>query len=234
MASALPSTPGVSARPRTRGGGRRRALVHLLDDRLRGHFAAQVAKLLAILTAVGYAALAVAVSVSGAAHEAIGVVVKALFWLSWIGGGGVALAATGAGRSSDDEGVLELAAQRGFDATSIALARTLAVGRRTLRVAGFPALAVALVALASARSLDALAARGLLLVAVGVYVGILASVAALLVALSRTISKDRARWALVLLVLLPHAARSLWPHVPSIPALFDNLLDAVNTIGVGR
>ncbi len=216
---------------RPRAGDRRQALVHLLDRRLRGHLAAQAAKALSVLIALGYAALVVGVSVSGAESEVGHVVTSALRWLTWIGAGGVALAATGPGRSADDDGVLDLAAQRGFSQREIALARSLSVARRALRVAGLPAVAVALVAVATSGSLALLPQRALLLAGVCAYCFVLAGVCALTVALCRAVSRERARWLLVLVVVLPHAARSLWSHVPSIPALFANLLSGLASFG---
>ncbi len=236
MTSANPSasaglTPSPVASTTRSRRSRRAALVRLLDRRLRGHFAALAARALSTLIALGYGGLVVAVAIVGAGGSADVVVTRALFWLSWVGAGGVALAASAPERGTEAEAVRSLAAQRGFSLRDLAMARAVATARRVLRTAGIPAVCVAALALAVSGSFGLLWPRLLLVVGVGVYTLFLAIVVTLLVELSRALSARHTRATLALLVLVPHVLRVLWPHVPSVPALFGAALGQLARLG---
>lgn len=186
---------------------------------------------MAVLLGLTYAGLVLAVALVGSGSSADVVVQNALFWLSWLGGGGVALAAAGPGRKPEDHAVRALAAQRGFSLRDLAMARAIATVRRVLRVVGLPALVVALLALAASGSFRLLLPRVLLVVGVTGYVVLLAVVISLLVELARALSPRHTRSTLAFLIVVPHLLRVLWPHVPSVPALFGLLLDQLARLG---
>jgi hypothetical protein len=206
-------------------------LVALLDRQLATHLWAQLAKVAAVLIAVGYVLLMIAVAFSGAARQADVLVKNALFWLSWIVAGSVALGAAGPADSEADRAVGALASQRGYSARSLTRARALAVLRRIFRLVAIPAAGLAVLALAVAASASLLLPRVLLVFGVLGYAALLAGVLTALVELSRWLSPQRARGMLVLLVLGPHVLRSFSPHVPSVPALFSSVLDGLLKLG---
>jgi hypothetical protein len=205
--------------------------VRLLDRRLRGHFAALAARAVSALIGLGYGGLVVAVAIVGAGGSADVVVTHALFWLSWLGAGGVALAASAPEHGIEAEAVRSLAAQRGFSLRDVAMARSVATARRVLRTVGIPAVGVAALALAVSGSFTLVLPRLLLMVGVGLYVVLLAAVVTLLVELSRALTARRTRAMLALLVIAPHVLRVLWPHVPSVPALLGEALQALARLG---
>lgn len=226
-AVAFEAVPGSSALP----AARRRfwPLLRFYDGCLRSRLGAQLGKLAAAVLGVGHAiALPFAArAASGDASDAV--VVSALRWLTWIAAAAVALSAVG--RGSDEAPARELALTRGFSARAMDLAELSASGRRTLRVVGVPALLLAILALAFARSPALVAARACLILGVLGYLLVLGALVAVLVRLSRAIGPHRPRSALLGLVLLPHFLHEIFPRVPSVPALTAFLSSQLLAIG---
>ena len=155
--------------------------------------------------------------------------VSALAWLTWLVASALALSAVS--RGSDEAPVRALALSRGFSLRAIERAELLAVGRRTLRVVGLPALALALFALTLSRNLHTALARALLLLGVLGYVAAICALVVVLVRVARVLGPRRPRSALLALVILPDLLRGLFPSVPSVSALTAFLATELLRIG---
>ena len=154
---------------------------------------------------------------------------RALGTLAWLVGGVYGLAAARDPRESD--GLLALAEARGFSKHELERARFGAALRRTARATIGPALALTLVPwfrVQSSAELVGCLARTL---AVALFALALSVTVAGLARLSAALSPGRGRATLLGLVLLPHAARSLWPSLPSVPSLLAALLDSAIAAG---
>jgi hypothetical protein len=119
---------------------------------------------------------------------------------------------------------LALARLRGFAARELALARFSAAARRIALGVGGPALVITLVPWLSARSFAELASAALGTCGALVFAAALGVALAALARGCAAIAPGRGRAVLLGVVLVPHAARSLWPELPSVPALLASLL----------
>jgi len=158
--------------------------------------------------------------------------IEALAWLSWLVAGLAALSTAQDLSARDDrDGITTLLRQRGYDSRARRRARCLASMYVITRTALVPALGICALALALAKSLGAAAAHALqcagslgYLVVLGVVLGAFARWCA-------AISPRHGRALLLGLVVGPHLARSVWPTVPSVPALFSALLSHLQRLG---
>lgn len=234
MTSAANVVPAARSPERAPRSLRTRALVRLLDARIRARLGAQLAKVFAVLAGVGYGIAVPFASRAASGDASLGVVRSAVEALAWVAGGAIALSVAGRATSDADRAVVQLARQRGFSTRAIAWAELLAPGRRALRVVGAPAVLVAVLSLAFARDLATLLARLVLVLGVALFAVALALAVALLVSLSRALSGGRSRLVLLALVLVPEVLRTFVPSLPSVPSLLGALLDQVIAIGGGR
>ena len=193
--------------------GRLRALVGLLDRRLRHRLTAQLAKLTAITIGIGYTITLIAVAAGGAGDNSDIVVKNALVWLSWLVAGLVALASAAPELGDVDSGTRALATLRGHSKRSFVTARALATARRIWRLTFPTTLILSLAALAAAGSISLLLPRLLFLLGALLYIALLSLTLALLVELARALNPERARSLLLLLVLLPHVMRAVAPSL---------------------
>lgn len=224
VVSAAPQAPVVATRrPRFL------PLVRFFDECLKTRLGAQLGKVAAGAITLGYliALPFGARAVAGDASDKV--VVAALGWLTWLSGSLLALSA--AGNAADDGATRALALARGFSHRAIDRAQLAAVGRRAVRVVGAPAVLLAVVALALARSLNVALSRLMLLVGVLGYVGLVAVMAVVLVRVARALGPRHPRRALLLLVLLPHVLRELFPRLPSAPALIGFVAGELASMG---
>jgi hypothetical protein len=221
------ASPPVRAPSGARSRRRFRALVRLLDARVRARFGAQLAKLFAALVFVAYAVILL---FAGRGHRAVAVVESAVATLSWFAAGIIALSAAGP-VDEDDAAVAALARQRGWGPRALAWATFWAVARRVAAVVGVPALVLALEALALSVRGGAMASRVFFVLGVVIYVAVLSVAIAVLARLATSLSPTRGRWLVVFLVVLPEALRSVFPTLPSLPQLLGALLDQIVAIG---
>lgn len=205
------------------------ALARFYDGCLRDRLGAQLAKLSAVLIALGHAIMMPFATRAASGDAGDAVVVSALGWLTWVSASAIALSAAGYG--ADEAPARALALARGWSPRATSTAELLASGRRTLGVVGVPALVLALFALAFSKSLQTLAARALLVLGVAGYALVVAALVAVLVRLSRSLGRERPRSALFGLVLLPHLAHELFARVPSVPALTGYLSGQLLALG---
>lgn len=203
--------------------------MRFFDELARRRLGAGLAKLGAWLITMGHAVLLPFAARAQSGDGGDAVAIHALGWLSWVVGGAIALSACGSRDERRPERALALA--RGHSAASAELAEVLAVARRVLRLVGIPALLLCALALAMAASLRVAALRLTLLVGGVGYSLLLASVVAVLVSLSRTLSHDKPRSALLALVFVPHFVHVIFPIVPSVPALLSSVLGLLMRLG---
>ena len=208
------------------------ALARAADRALRSRIGAQLAKLSAWLVGLGYALgmLLLARGTGGALLDVL--VVDALGWLSWLTAGVVALSVAGAGKDAVERRALaSLALSRGFSQAMIRDAQGLAALRRVLRLTLFPALGLAGLALVLSGSVALVPARLLLCLGVLGYVLVLSLLVGGLAHVASVLAPLQGRSLFVALLFLPHVARVVWPHVPSVPWALGWLLDRLRAIG---
>ncbi len=216
------------------GVGRLRALAAFCERRQRERLGARLAYLYAIGLAVTYGLLVLlagdAESASGARSFVLAEVRAAS--IVPIGLYALTLAANWA-ELDRGEGVFSLLRQRGFQPHALGLAHVWAGARRLTLLLAVPA--VALCALAAARVHLPRPALGLALLALALtlYSVLLAASISALAAAARLLAPRNGRLLLLSLVLVPHAARELWPSMPSVPALFGSLLATISRLGSG-
>jgi hypothetical protein len=160
-----------------------------------------------------------------------GLLVRAVGTLAWIVGGVVGLAAAHDPASSELDGLLALARQRGFGAGELSLARFTTAARRITAATAGPALLVSLAPLVhveSVREAGSCFVRSLGVLAFAASLGL--TVAGLARAGALT-APGRGRAALIGIVLLPYALNALSPEVPSVPSLLGSWLGWLTTRG---
>ena len=204
-------------------------LIAIENDRLGARFGMQAATWLGILVALGYAVVLLLLPDAGAAAT---VVARALFWLSWLVAGAAALsAASEFAAVGTDDGFAALLAQRGVTASALRPARLVAAALRIGRAIGLPAVALAILGGALARSSSGLLAMAVLTAWVSGYSLLLAGTLAVLARWSALLHPRRARLLLAALILVPELLRGTYSGVPSIPAFFGALLDQLPARG---
>jgi hypothetical protein len=214
MASAPASTLRQGAR-------RFPELVALAERRLGDAFGGRVARLYGWGIALSYGFALALLQVRPEAMLA-----QALVAFAWIPAGLVALGAAKNGAHHDDESAfVAFVQQRGFDTRDLELARLLATALRIVRVTGYPALVLVLVRAAIARDTNAAVASAHAALGAACYVFCLAVLFALLARAAALLTGGRGRLWFVALVLAPHAARAVFPGLPSVPALLGAILD---------
>lgn len=218
--------PSFVAPPAALPPERRRALVALMDRRLRERLGAKIGRFAAIWLTAAYSLALLVTHRAGRPELLDAIVVAGLGALSWLAAGPVALAAAGDLQSADRrDGVVALAAQRGYSPDILRLARFGAAMRRLRSVTLFPALVISAVALGLSTSIRVLGGRLLLCAGAAAYVLVLSVVLGVLARALATLSQGHARAWLVGIVLVPHALHLVWPEVASLPSAFVWLLD---------
>ena len=143
---------------------------------------------------------------------------------------GLAAAGDLAARDSAD-GIDVLVRQRGHGERALEQTRVLAVSLRVARLIALPGLAVALIALLQTRSLAALP-WNLYLCAVPLVYGLLLGAGVALFARGAArLLPAHGRALFALLVLGPELSRHVFSEVPSLPAVYGGLLDALDGWG---
>lgn len=152
---------------------------------------------------------------------------RALGTLAWVSGGMVALSALRNPEDAGERGLLALVRRRGATHHELVRAQLLALGVRLLRVTGWPAIVLGLVAGVSVRERSQPSAVLLTTVAALAFVALTSVMVTLAARAAAVLGAERAKLTFLALVLLPHLAHSLWPSVPSLPAVLESFLDAV-------
>ncbi len=211
--------------------GRVRPLADFYERRLRERFGMKTARVYAFGLAVSYGVLALFASGAGA-RAARDLVVRELLAASWVVAGLAALSlATNLSRLDAEQGVEGLLAQRGTSREELGVARWFVGARRIAFLVAASALAVCAAAALRMKSLSDAAALSALAVAAMIYALVLGASVSALARASATLAPSNGRTLLVALVFVPHAARALWPDLPSIPAVFSSLLKLVARAG---
>jgi hypothetical protein len=230
------SAPRIAPAPRPFGPGavlpRSLSLARAADRSLRTRIGAQLAKLLAWLIGIGYS-ITLLILARGTGGELLDApVLDALFWLSWLTAGLIALSAAAAAKQpADGEALAALAAQRGFARAALRDARGLAAVRRIVRLCLPPALWLSLLALALSGSLGLALARLGLCFGVLAYVLLLALLVGGLAHVAATLAPRHGRSLLLVLLFAPHLARVIWPNLPSVPWALGWMLDQLGRVG---
>jgi hypothetical protein len=211
--------------------GRLRPLADFYDRRLRERLGMRTARLYAFGLAVTYGVLA-ALTAGAGARAAREVVMRELVTASWVLAGLASLSlATNLARLDAEQGVTGLLAQRGTSREELGLARWFVGARRIAVLMGASTVAVCAAAALRVRSLS----DGLSLLALAVasvlYALVLGASSSALARAAATLAPSNGRAFFVALILVPHAARSLWPDLPSVPAVFSALLRLVARAG---
>jgi hypothetical protein len=207
-------------------------LIAFFDRHLRARFGMRIGLVYAWGVGISYAVLVLLLGSEGGGKLGHALVIRALATASWIGGGFCALSLAGPlARRDEEDGVVEFVRQRGFATRDLGGIRWLVGAKRIFWVSIIPGLlAAAPVALRTRSSAHALG----LLTLLGGALLYSATLGAGLSALARAASALLPRYGrtlLIALVLLPHAARGLWPEFPSVPAAYADLLAVVRSMG---
>jgi hypothetical protein len=129
---------------------------------------------------------------------------------------------------------LSLLAMRGVPSQTISVAAFVALTGRLSLLLLPPGAVLAGMALVFARTGIELGVGAALVVWTALYAVALSACLATLTAVSRQLWPQHVRWALFLLVLVPHGLRQIWGAVPSLPAVADGMLAIVPQIIGGR
>ncbi len=211
---------------------RLRALAAFCERRQRERLGARLSFLYAVGLAATYG-LFVLLSADGeSANTARAFVQREIRAASWIPASLYALTLAANWAELDRaEGVPALLRQRGFQPQALAMAHVLGGARRLTLILAVPA--VILCALGAARVHSVAAGLGfaLLALALSLYSALLATAVSALARAAAALAPRHGRLLLLALVLVPHAARELWPSLPSVPAVFGWLLDALERAG---
>jgi hypothetical protein len=211
--------------------GRARPLADFCERRLRDRLGMKMARLYAFGLALSYGVLALVASSAGA-RTARELVVRALVAASWVVAGLAGLSlSTNLSRLDAEQGVDGLLAQRGASPEELGFARWLVGARRIAYLVALAALIVCAAAALRVRSGGDAALLVALALAAVLYALVLGASVSALARAAASLSATRGRWLFVALILVPHAARSLWPELPSVPAVFSTLLDMVSRAG---
>jgi len=145
--------------------------------------------------------------------------IEALGWLSWLVGGSITWSALRNWRTFQAP-LADMARERGVGTAWLDLAAPLALIRQLSLWVGVPALSLTLFALGfGAGARVSWSHPGLLLLVPG-YVVIFALGLGLLTFVSTKLLPEAATSAFLVIVLIPHACRELWPHTPSIIGMY--------------
>jgi len=144
------------------------------------------------------------------------VVAAGVAWLSWVAGGLSALSLAHDRQSSQD-GLGVLVLQRGHELRALSAARVVASMATIARVTGIPALGLALLGLAFARSLGALGSGAVLAVGVVGFTVVLGVALGAVARAAAALSPSRGRTWFLVLALGPELVQSLWPRAVSLP-----------------
>jgi hypothetical protein len=212
--------------------GSNQPLIAFADRRLRQRAGAKFAALYATGVGISYGIFILLAAGADAERAARGLVLRELGTATWIVGGLLCLSLAANWEKIDqEEGVLGLLRLRGLPLEGLEAARWFAGARRLALLLGLPAVLSCALAGARVRSLHSAAEVAVLIVAVAVYACVVAAGASGLALAARKLLPSSGRLLLAALVLLPHAARELWPHVPSVPAAVSWLLTLVGRAG---
>ena len=221
------SAPSAGSTGRVANPRRRRpaALVGLYSLRLGELPGVRIARILGILIMVGFCCTMLVLSTRSDRSAQTLLAIEALAWLSWLAAGLAALSVAQDLRARDDrDGITILLRQHGHDSRARQRALSLASIHVIVRTALIPALGVCAVALVLATSFGAAAVRALQSLGALCYLVLLGVVLGAFARWCAAISPRHGRSLLLGLVIGPHLARSVWPTVPSVPALFGALL----------
>jgi hypothetical protein len=223
--SRLPATRRLSFLTRVR------PLADFYERRLRERFGMKTARLYAFGLAVSYGVFALLASGAGA-RAARELVVRELVAASWVVAGLAALSlSTNLARLDAEQGVDGLLAQRGTSREELGLARWFVGARRIALLVGLSALAVCAAAALRVRSVGDAVSLVAMAIAAVFYAIVLGATVSALARAAATLAPTRGRSLFVALILVPHAARALWPELPSVPAAFASLLRLVSRAG---
>jgi hypothetical protein len=208
-----------------------RALVRFADRRLRKRAGARFGALYALGVGVSYALLILWSGGDGGRAARL-LVMRELTTATWIVTGlfSLSLAADWT-RLDREEGVLGLLRLRGLSPDNLERARFYAGARRIALLVGLTTIACCALAGSRIRSLQSAGELVTLALAAAVYACVVGGAASGLCLLSRVLAPGSGRAFLLALVLLPHAARELWPALPSVPSAVSWLLDTVGRAG---
>jgi hypothetical protein len=175
-----------------------------------------------LLVAIGFGVTLIALG-GTVDLDARALLAKAIWLISLVGALPAAVSLAGS-RPEARRGVTELAELRGTDPSTLQIARHLASVGTLLRIVLTPGLALCVVA--ASLSVDLRQALGhlALVLPVALYATLLALVLGALAHASARLVPEHGRFALLATLLVPHAARALWPNTPSVPAALDWLL----------
>ncbi len=208
---------------------RERALVALFDLGRQKTYGLRAARLYAFGVFVSYA-IAIALAKGTEQGQAIhGFVKAALIALSWVVGALATLGATQAlAQHTERDALAALAIQRGYVASALLRARTLAAAQRIARLVGVPALLLVVVGLLRGATLPwACAVAPTVLV----YACTLGLTLAVLAQFAAELAPAHSRALLLALVLGPLLISQVFPSIPSFPQLFSALLTRLLAAG---
>jgi ABC-type transport system involved in multi-copper enzyme maturation permease subunit len=189
---------------------------------------ARAGRALAWIVAGGAAAVGLVLRASDGPEAVLsGLPLAAAPWITWIGGGALALAAAGDTAGADRrEGVEALVAARGFSPASLGAARVLAAMQAVAAAVGVPLVALSILLAALAGRPAAIAHRlglGLGAAAFALVVGVTLGGAG---AIAGSLGRGRGRWLLFAAVAGPWMLADLAGHGAwSIPGALGALLD---------
>jgi len=223
----VPSTRILAAFDRRLSG----ALVAFADRRLRQRLGARFALLYAVGIGLTYGIMIVLLG-AGSEPAARALILRELTTVTWVVGAMVGLSLAADWRRLDgDEGVFGFLHLRGIAAESLDLARWYAAARRIALLVAAPTLLCCALAGARIRSLEAALGLAGLALATAAYACLIGAGASSLALAARLLAPTYGRTFLIAVVLLPHAARELWPALPSVPAGVAWLIAAVGRAG---
>jgi hypothetical protein len=228
-----PSSPLPAPGARLRLGRQRfLALVAVCDARLKLVLGLRLIRVYGWAIALAYAVAMVALSRTSATDLLGNTVLQAVRTLTWFAAAPAAwVAARDLATADEREGVATLLWQHGFTAREVEGGRVAATMWRIAIVAGLPALALAALSVLLSKSTPIATARSLQLIGIATYIAVLAASLGLLARWAALLTPKRGGALLAVVLIAPHLLRVAWPTLPSIPALFDTLLDQLHRAG---
>jgi hypothetical protein len=155
---------------------------------------------------------------------------EALGWLSWLVGGAITWSALRNWKALQ-EPLGDIARERGVDASWRELAGPLALIQRLAVSIGVPALLLTALAIALGSGAALSWAHPALLVLVPAYVLVFALGLGVLAFLSTKLHPDAATTVLLVILVIPHACRELWPYTPSVIGFYEWLWSKLVHLG---
>ena len=208
------------------------ALVAFADRRLRQRAGARFGLLYAVGIGVSYGILVLIAASADGDRAARALIVRALGTATWVVAGLISLSlAADWNRLDDRDGVLGLLRLRGLPVESLEVARCFAAARRIALLVALPTLLCCALAGARVRSLGSAGELVAMALAASAYACLLGAGASVLALAARLLVPSSGRLLLIGLVLLPHAARELWPSMPSVPSTLSWLIAVVGRAG---